>query len=464
MLPRWIQLIFLRLFLLLLPSGEVFAAGESRPFPDGETITLEQAYDRALETDQAIRIAFFEVRKANLLPWSALTRLGPQISASGQYSRSERAVRSTVNEVTIGLGLESLSESVERTSHSRTGFGTAGFTVQQPLIDFTVFGAYQVGKLSSRITRLQHQFTIRETLYGVATAYYEVLKQQRLVYVNRETFRLAREQLDVARIRADVGEVTRSDVLRATVTVETARRDVVESENTLELNKNTLANILNLKPNTPFRVVEPPEYPTRLPSFDELLLRAYNHREDFRVEDLNIEQEIARRRQILGQYGPRLVAQFDGDIAHTTGTSTNSTRNWQATLSVQVPIFTGGQREIDLATAKYQIEQARVNRERVAKIVEDDVKRGWLAVRSLEQTLKALRAQVEAAEQSYTDLQNQYRAGTATSVDVLTALTDLNAARRDLAVQIYQYQVALRNLEQASGVFQDSRVNKAKIP
>jgi len=340
----------------------------------------------------------------------------------------------------------------------------AGFSVQQPLIDFTVFGAYQAGKLSTQITRLQHQFTVRGTLFGVATAYYEVLKQQRLVYVNRETFRLAREQLDVSQIRANVGEVTRSDVLRATVTVETARRDVVESENTLELDRNTLGNILNLKPNTPFRLVEPANYPTTLPVFDELLQRAYTHREDLKVEDFTIEQEIARRRQVLGQYGPRVIAQFDGDFAHTSGTSTASTRDWQATGSVQVPIFTGGQREIDLRTAKYQIEQARLNREVVSKNVEQDVKRAWLAVRSLEETLKALRVQVEAADQGYQDLQNQYRAGTATSVDVLTALNDLNAARRDLAVQTYVYQVALRNLEQAAGVFQETRVARVKLP
>jgi len=225
-----------------------------------------------------------------------------------------------------------------------------------------------------------------------------------------------------------------------------------------------LGNILNLKPNTPFRVVEPPNYPTALPVFDQLLQRAYTHREDLKVEDFTIEQELARRRQILGQYGPRVVAQFDSGLAHTSGTSSNSTRDWQATMSVQVPIFTGGQREIDLRTAKYQIEQARLNREVVAKTVEDDVKRGWLTVRSLEETLKALKVQVQAAEQSYQDLQNQYRAGTATSVDVLSALNDFNAARRDLAVQTYVYQVALRNLEQVAGVFQETRVDRVKLP
>jgi len=85
-------------------------------------------------------------------------------------------------------------------------------------------------------------------------------------------------------------------------------------------------------------------------------------------------------------------------------------------------------------------------------------------VRTLQQTLKALHAQVVAAEQGYHDLENQYRAGTATSVDVLTALNDLNNARKDLAVQTYGFQVALRNLEQVTGVFQESRVQRSKIP
>jgi outer membrane protein TolC len=70
---------------------------------------------------------------------------------------------------------------------------------------------------------------------------------------------------------------------------------------------------------------------------------------------------------------------------------------------------------------------------------------------------------VEAAEQGYLDLQNQYSAGTATSVDVLSALNDLNSARRDFAVQTYAYQVALRNLEQTAGIFQEARVLKSKI-
>ena len=420
----------------------------------GRLITLEQAYDLALATDQSIRIAFYEVRKADLLPWSALTRIGPRLTGRANYGRSERSTTGTVQQCG--------TTSVDRTSRSRTGAGAIGIALEQPLIDFTVFPAHRFGKLSAAAAHLQRQFTIRETLFGVATAYYDVLKQERLVAVNRESLRLAGQQLEFAQKRANVGEVTRADVLRAQVAVETARRTLVESENVLEFNRNTLGNILNLAPNAPFRVAEPPDYPTTLPPFDDLLARAYAHREDLRVKEIAIEQDIALRGQVIGEYAPRVTAQFDSERSHTSGTSAQSNYDWQATVAVSVPFFTGGQREIDLRTANEQIAQTKLAREQAAKSVESEVKQAWLAVRSLQQTLKALHAQVVAAEQGYHDLEIQYREGTATSVDVLSALNDLNTARKDLAVETYGYQIALRNLEQVAGVFQQARVQRSK--
>jgi outer membrane protein TolC len=60
------------------------------------------------------------------------------------------------------------------------------------------------------------------TLFGVATSYFSVLKGERVVEVNQKSLGLAQEQETLAQKRADVGEVTRSDVLRAQVSVEIA--------------------------------------------------------------------------------------------------------------------------------------------------------------------------------------------------------------------------------------------------
>ena len=99
--------------LISISAGLVLAgagwAVETKTPPSVGALTLEQAYDRALATDQTIRIAYWEIRKSNLLPWSALARIGPQVTASGSYVRSDVATKTTVVEsdtttVVSGIG------------------------------------------------------------------------------------------------------------------------------------------------------------------------------------------------------------------------------------------------------------------------------------------------------------------------------------------------------------------------
>lgn len=438
-------------FLLLTLAATAGLGAAPRAETEGR-VTLEQAYDRALKTDQSIRIAYYEVRKANLLPWSALTRVTPRLTAGTGYTKSRT---NSVNFADDLLKNQTLTR--------RTGAGNLDLNFSQTLIDLSVFPAYRLGKLSVRSAKLAQQFTIRETLFGVTSAYYEVLKQQRLVDVNKVTLQLAQEQLDLAEKRLDVGEVTRADVLRARVAVETARRTWIESANTLELDRNTLRNVLNLDPKAPLEVVEPPAYPRDLPAFETLLQRAYQSREDLQVKQLAVQQDVERKNVVLGEYAPKVTAQASGGYDNASGSSRSKQNAWSAGVGVDVPFFTGGQREIDLATAKHQIEQTKLELEQTQKTVEADVKQGWLSVRTLEGTLTALKVQVASAEQGYKDLQNQYAAGAAKSVDVLSALNDLDIARKELAVQTYQYEVALRNLEEVTGVFQQRRVLDAKI-
>lgn len=439
-------------------------------------ITLEEAYDRTLATDQSIQIAYWEIRKANLEPWSALTRLGPSLTGNlsdrttrqGSFLGSAPASKTTaVGSQTIVSTLpngttETTTQTVFNTSSgTHTDTTSYGLSFSQTILDLTVIPAYRLGRLTAQAARLQYQSTIREVLFGVAQAYYEVLKQQRVVAVSSETVNLAEHQLDFAQKRADVGEVTRADVLRAQVVVESDRQTLITAENTLEQDLNNLRNILNLPPDFPIEVAEPSPYPTTLPAFHTLLMQAYDRREDLRVQGIAIDQDIQRRNGVIADYGPKVVAQWNQDTSKNTGSDRST--SWNASVGVSMPFLTGGQRELDLVSAQYQIHETRLNYDKLAKTVEQDVKNAWLAVRTLQETLKALHVQVDAALQAYEDIQNQYRAGTATSVDVLSALNDLNVSRRDLAAQSYDYQVALRNLEQTSGVFQQERVQRLKF-
>jgi outer membrane protein TolC len=464
-------------------------------------LTLEQAYDQALTSDQAIRNAYIELRSARLESWSALTRMAPRVAGNLSYevirerrftngpaspfldetlagpdlppSLGEAAPgRLTIPGVTgptadPALGGVGASQPPDASDFHGTHSYTrrAGLTLQQPLLDLTVFPAWRFGRLTAESARLRRQFTIRETLFGVAQAYYAVLKVQAIVGVNRETASLAQAQIELAKNRLDLGDVARTDVFRAESVYHAARRTLIESEGLLRVSRNTLANILNLEWEADFVVVNPKESPPEPEPFRTFLQRGFERREDYRASALGIGMKVERRKEIVASYAPRIVAQANHDWDSVTTNTSNTTgqRIWSGFVAVQVPIFTGGQREIDLSRAGMALESARLDHEKLTKEIEAEMLRGYTDVDILRGSIVALEAELASVQHNYEDLTTNYRAGTATSLDVSAGLVDLNNARTSLLAARYNYQVALRNLERAEGVFQEERVQSTRV-
>jgi outer membrane protein TolC len=423
----------------LLAAQHVLAGATNAPL--AEALSLPQAYERMLGTDQGIGIALAEIQRARLLPLSALTRQIPRLTANANWTKPQENIAET----------------------SRVETKRADLTVELPLIDLSVFPAYREGKLADQAARVAFRQTVRGALFGVTAAYYDVLKRQQVLEVNRQTRELAQRQFDLAEKRFKVGDVIKTDVLRARVTLERAQRTVTESENAARLAQSVLASVLNAGTERSFVLQEPPAYPDSTVSLEQLQQQATANREELQVADLLVEQTKARRAAVRSQYGPRVVALWShGWIDPETASNPNNF--WQATVGVQWPLFEGGQREIELRRVGQELVQVQLRREELAKSVAIEVKQAWLRVHSLEQTLQALRAEVQAADENYRSLENQYRAGTATSLDVLDGLRELNRARTELAVESYDYQLALREIEQVTGLFEQARVQKVNQP
>jgi outer membrane protein TolC len=300
-------------------------------------------------------------------------------------------------------------------------------------------------------------------LFGVAKAYYEVLKQQKIVKLDTDNLDLAGNQLQLSQHQYQAGAVSRVDVLRADSTQEIARQTLITDQNTLLLDRDTLANMLNLPvDDRAFDVAQPADAAESQTSFEKDLAQAFANREDFKVSSIAINENEEQRSEVVGEYAPTVSAEFTQNWATETNTPNSDT--WDAMISVNVPIFTGGQREIALRTAHYNIEEAKLALETTAKTVESDVKTTWLEVETLRETIKSLKAQVAADEQNYKDLLTQYRAGAATSLDTQTALLQLFTSRTNLITQTFEYQVALRDLQRSIAAFQDDRVKSVRLP
>jgi outer membrane protein TolC len=418
---------------------------------DDMRLTLEEAYQRVLKTDQTIGIAYEEIRKSNLLPFSALTRVTPRITGGLNYNTSSGRSGSSSSDRS---SISSTSASTDSTS--------SDLTIQQTIFDLTTIPAYRHGKLSAESSKWSYRSTIRDVLLGVTQAFFDVLRQSRLADINQQILDLNLQQLRLAQARFEVGEITKTDVLRAQVTVEQARRALIESKNTYRLARNILTNTLNFGIEIHVSVVEPPLPSFQLEPLEVLVQRAYDQREDYRVKGLAIDQSIENRKEVIAEYAPKVIGQFRNEW-NEPGSSREDSQ-WQASVGLQFPLFEGGQRELDLMTRGYEITQARLDYQNLAKSIEADVKQAWLNIQNLQQTAEALQAEVAAARDTYQSVQVQYRAGLNTSLDVLSALQSLNSALNDEISQKYDYQIAIRNLEHKTGDLGKLQIEKISTP
>lgn len=412
-------------------------------------MTLEKAYDLAMASDESLRIALLEIRKRESERWSALTRLGPTITASAGVDKIEetRDLRTDRPPVIY----DPYTKAGEQTETN-----LARILWQQTLFDFTTFPAWKQARMSVEIAQLRHRFAVRQVLFGVANAYYSVLKQERAVAIEKETLALALKQQSQAQKRLDLGDAARTDLLSATAAAQAARRVLITSEGELAQRRFVLAQILGLDPAGPaLALAEPAEAQAGDEAYEVHVRTALARREDYQASLREVDQGLARRKEVYASYGPRLVAQANYDWAEVDSNLSNSDRqnSWAATVAVQVPIFTGGQREVDLARTRVGVKQSRLESEKLAKSIREEVHAAWIDVGTLRETIAALVAEEEAAGKNHSAQETSYSAGTSTNLDVLAALRDLNRTRMLLSGVRHDYQVALRNLERAQATF-----------
>jgi outer membrane protein TolC len=444
------------------PAAEAPPAGAIEPAVVGpERLTLERAYALALASDESLRSALLEIRKRERERWSALTRLGPEVVAS--YGLEETREGRELRRDRLPVRFDSFDRLGQNSSGSR-----AQLAWRQTLFDFTTFPAWRQARLSVEIAELRRRFTARQVLFGVARAYYGVLKQESAVAIAAETVELAGRQFRQAEDRLAVGDAVRTDVLAAEAARQSARRALIEAESALEQLRFELAQILGLDPDGPAPALVEPEplglAPEEPPAV--VFARALERREDYLTSRRTVEQLREQRAEVAASYAPRLVAQASYDWTDIDSNRSNADRQeiWSAAVAVQVPIFTGGQREVDLGRTRIGIQQARLDLARLEKDIRTELHGARLEAATLAEAIVALRAEEEAAARQHAALAASYAAGASTSLDVLAALRDLNRARTLLTGALHDQQVALLNQRRVEATFAAEWIEEEAAP
>jgi outer membrane protein TolC len=439
--------------LLLGPASADEAAAPTAPAAP-QPLTLDQAIAAALQFNPRVAQAQQDL--------SAAQALVTQARAGNSVVADLEVVNSHVNKVPSFV-LPVAAPPPQYVTYETISLGTsqqtqATLTIAKPL--------YTGGKIPAAVRQSRAGVTalnegMRRTLQTVVSdvkqAYYGALLAADLVKVAEQAAAAAREHLRLAQAHFDAGTAPRFDVLRAEAQVADSEQVVIQARNGLNLARAALDNAMGMPQGQQYELKTAFAAPEgEVAALETLIEQAHAARPEVTQVKAQFDAAGAAADLARADKYPTLgVAWVYNRVFNSSALQvTNSTLALQATLT----IFNGQQTSAAVARARSQQESARALLEQVRQGIALQVRQAYLSLGAARERIAAASKGVEQAEEAYRIATVRYDAGVSIGVEILDAQAALTAARNNHARAVYDYNIALTQLEFATGSWQPAEL------
>ncbi len=496
-----------------MPSAERVGVNSA----DSLSLTLEAAIEMALKNNNDIDSSRNDSQISDLRLEGARGVYDPLITSDNYYERASTPTASAIGGAVNGAvtqtrmfnsagvsgftpaagGSYSALFNSSRTTTSNTNSflnpqfpSSLTFNYTQPLLRDRKFDgnrrSIEIAKRNRSISDAQLRIKAMDVISAVEAAYWDLTFALRILQVETDTLKQAKEQLDSNKRLVEKGVLAPIEIVAANAQISTFEQTVFLAQESVTRAENTLKTLLLpdrsspewARPLTP---VTPVSLRPPVMSLDAAVQTAMKNRPE--VEQWATTEEINKidERYFRDQKKPQIDLYGIYTTSGLSGTETPAAFNPTTGLS-RVPVnLVGGyfnslgnllQQDyptfrvgvsISLPwsnrTAKANLGQTLVEAERIRNLrtqaeqrIEAEVRNALQALRSAEARLASATAARTASEELYASEQRQFRSGTTTFYLVLQRQTDLLSARgRELQAQtslnkaISEFQRAIGN-------------------
>ena len=374
-------------------------------------LTLADVIDIALRNNSATSAAWADAR-------AAAATYG---AAKGQYYPTIDLAGSATSVKTVGAG----GQTAVKQDYYR---GT--LNLSWLLLDFGgrsgSIGEAREGLLAADWT---HNATLQAVVLTVERSYLGYVGTRALLAAQRTSLDGAQTSLAAAEQRHNVGLATIADVLQARTAVSQARLAFQATEGQLQTTRGALALSMGLPANVPYDIAPPADTLPPLGITDS-------------VETLSVARAAALPSLSVG--GSTGQTSFAGNPTLSN--------NYAATLTLSIPLFSGGSQIYDVRAASAAAEAAEQRTVGFEQQVVFEVFNAFYALRTATEQVRTsadLLASAALAEQATL---GRYRAGAGSLLDLLAAQASLAGARAQSIQSRVSWYAALAQLAHDTGI------------
>jgi outer membrane protein len=289
--------------------------------------------------------------------------------------------------------------------------------------------------------------------YSVSQQFYAALAARESRAAAMTALAEAEQNQRAANARIASGAATRSDSLRAVISVGNQQLAVMTAENDLQNANAALTRLVG----TPFTVTAAESDTALSPvSVDSVeLARLLDSSPAMRSAQASVAAASAGVRSSRTDYWPSITTSYGltNNIADTSFAfwQGRTLQNKSFSLSMSVPIFNGLGREETVQRAKITEMNARATLRDAQLLAQQQLVQYLGQLRLAQARIAIQQASLEAAQEDLRVQQQRYALGASTQLELLTTQTQLNSARYNLVNARYQVRIAKAQLEQLLG-------------
>lgn len=286
---------------------------------------------------------------------------------------------------------------------------------------------------------------------AVQSAFYAFAAAEELQRVAAKNLARAESHRELAGVRREAGAVPQADVLRAEAEVADARLQVIATASRVRIAGGQLNSAMGRPAATPIAIATdatitpPPDAAEMAAAAEQALAR----RPEIRSAEKRTSAARAAITAARARRAPKLRA--DGSFGWRDTAWVPDTREWQAGVTLDLPVFDAGARTSRVARARAEAaREEAIFEQRQLQIREEvwsagaELERAWAAIAASE-------ASVQASGESLRLVQERYRNGAALITDLLDTQTALARAEAGLAEARWSYLRARAAFERAVG-------------
>ena len=402
--------------LFFLAGGILFSQAGSSELK----LSLKEAQEYAIQHNKMVISAKLDVEASKMALWETISAGLPQITTSAGFTDNIKQMVFLIPDFFGGHP----ENKIPMTLSSQFNTSVA-LQATMPLFNAPYYIGVETVKLAKKLAETNVKNTELDTREAVSSAYYLILITEESLKILDGNLNNLRETLRSTKAMYSAGMAESTDVDQMSSNVTMVQNSHSSLERTVELNYNLLRFQLGVPVDAKITLAETLDALTKDINIESLLSQEFNYSDNLsykliegqeRLSSLNLKSQKAL---VL----PALAGVFStaktglGDKLSTI----NQYNSSLVGLQLSIPILASGQRYAKIKKAQINLEKARNTKEMVTDqlLLQEKQLRYNLVNASLQ--YKSQKDNVEVSKRVYASMENKFKQGMASSLDLTQA-------------------------------------------